>query len=435
MNISIFGKFASTPIDGRRNRSIQIRNTMNKYFSIIFLLFAAPFAAAQSLDWKPDYASAMQAAKDGNQCILVFVNGSDWSAPSRQYKEKVVDSSRFAQGLGNRFVLFESDNLDWPTPEQKEELNKKRKGFDVTVRHYPGVVILDSENRRLRVLEAPKGGTDELLKAVEETLELKARRDAELEKASKVEGLEKAKHLSGALEILGKNSIHGGNSYRPLFNELKKFDPEDTTGTVRRFDFNVDAFSERSLWPLMREKKYDEAMELVEKEFADPRNDMELKQRFTAQKFYIYQQQEDKLDKAVETLRELIALDDSTYMAELARGYIKNITEPIILEEAAWDGRKLRFFYAVWHLDAAELVSEPGKYQIHFERTKHEGISVRDVAFAVDDKESVKVDMPRGDKVELEIPAFSTDAKREFRFSVKGNGWFGSQGRIHVKKI
>lgn len=409
---------------------------MRKIFPICLLsLLFVSAVQAQTLVWKDSYRNALKAAQAEKKEILVYLNGSDWCPQCRDYKSNVIDSKEFATKFAKRFIAFEDDHPDWPDEATKKRLIEKRRDFGYHIRNYPGVVLLDSDNRRFFVKDGTRGDAAELIAEIEKAYELKTKRDTLLEAAAKSEGLDKAKHLAAVLELLGKQSIHGGNSHRRLFDELKKLDPEDTTGAVRRLDYNVDSFAERTLWPLLREKKYDEALAAVEKEFNDPRNDMELKQRFTAMKFHVYQSQAEKLDKALETLNELIALDDSTYMAELARGYIKNITEPIILEKPAWSGQNLRFFFATWHLDARTLIDSPGKYEIRMERTRAEDIEVRDVSFAVDGKETVKAEMPRDKKVVLEVSNFDLDKPRELRFSVKGHGWFGSQGVIHVKKI
>ncbi len=404
------------------------------FLSIVLLLVAVSPVFAQKLEWRDTYAKALQDAGEQGKLVFVFVTGSQWSKPCREYKQLVIESGELARLFGDKFIGFEIDVPDMPTEARKKTIDDQKKGFDVTVRNYPGVVLLDGESRMIMKREGVDGGLRTLNRAIREALAKKDRRDVFLEKAQKAEGDEKAKQLAGALELLGKSSIHGGNSHRKIFDELKKLDPEDKLGTQRRLDFNVDAFAERSIWPLTREKKYDEALELIAKELTDSRNDKELRQRFTAMRFFVYQEQKE-LDKAVQTLNQLIAIDEKSYMAELARGYISNITDKIVLEGPAWEPKYLRFFFATWHLDAKKLVPEGGEYEIHFERTQHENISVQDVAFFIGGKEVARVDMPGGkDRVVIAIPEFRPNTQREFQIRAKGNGWFGSRGRINVTK-
>lgn len=398
------------------------------------VLLAAALAgrAAGAIAWQPDYEAAVKGAKDAKQDVFVFVGGSDWSAPSRAYKRAVIQSPALEAALGKGLLFVEIDRPDRATPEQKAAAQKS-KGFDAVIHNYPGVVLLDPEGRCYLKLEAPQGGVDGLVAAVRQARSLKDKRDAALERAAKATGLERAKLLGAALEGMGDCALQNGrHSHRALLDEIKKLDPQDAAGTQRRLTFNPDALAERELWPLIGEKKYDAALALVDKELKDPRNNVWIRQHLLGLRFYVFQAQE-KLDDAVKTLKQIIQADADTDMATLARGYIENLTQPVVLAGPQWKPEHLRAYFADWRLDVSALVREKGAYEVEFKRADGENITVRDVALVAGTRELAKADV-REQKATLEVSAVPAGQKLWLRIAARGQGWFGSRGDIVIRK-
>jgi tetratricopeptide (TPR) repeat protein len=390
--------------------------------------------AADTRTWLPNFEEASAKAKAANRDLFVFVGGSDWSVAARTYKANVILSPQLVPALGGEFLWLEIDHPEMPTEAQKEAA-KPNRNFNVTIHNYPGVVLLDSEGRCYLKLEAPKGGVVELAAAVKVARALKARRDSELALADKAMGLERARHLGAALDLLGPNCLQNGKqSHRKLLDELKKLDPNDTLGTQRRLTFNPDQFAEKDLWPLTGKKKFADAHKLVDKELADLRNNLWLRQHLMALKFFVFQQ-EEKLDEAVKQLQQLIALDRTSDMARQAAAYIANITQPVTLASNVWKPEHLRFYFAEWRLDVTRQITGAGEYAIQFKHTDGDTITVRDVAVMNGSAQVAQADMPkRGDTVTLKVPAFAPGGKVWLKISAKGHGWFGSHGEILVTK-
>jgi tetratricopeptide (TPR) repeat protein len=399
----------------------------------LLLGFSARNAAAE-IAWEPNYEEAAKHGKEGHRDLFVFVNGSDWSTAARAYKKSVMQSAMVDQALGKEFLWLEIDRPDQATGEQKAAA-QKNKGFEVVIHSYPGVVLLDAEGRCYGKLEAPQGGVDGLLAAVKQARAAKARRDAALDLAAKASGLERAKHLGAALDLMGELTMQNGrHSHRALLDELKKLDPQDAVGTQRRFTFNPDHLAESQLWPLVREKKFEEALALVDKELKDPRNNLWLRQHLLGLRFYVLQSQE-RLDEALKVLQQIVQLDPKTDMATLARNYSDNITQPVTLSEAKWKPEHLRFYFADWRLDVSGVIREKGTYEIEFKREDGDNISVRDVALMVGSKELVTVALPaNASKLELAVPSLPAGQKPWLKIAAKGQGWFGSRGDILIRK-
>lgn len=398
------------------------------------LIAARALSAAGALVWQPDFGEASKLAKDGKQDFFVFVNGSDWSAAARAYKKTVIQSPVLEQAFGKAFVWLEVDRPDRATAEQKAAA-QKNKGFEVVLRNYPGVALLDADGRCYLKLEAPQGGVDALVAAVKQARALKDRRDATLERAAKATGVERAKLLGAALEGMGDYALQNGrHSHRALLDEIKKLDPQDAAGTLRRLTFNPDALAERELWPLVNEKKYAEALALVDKELKDARNNLWLRQHLLGLRFYVFQSQE-RLDEAVQTLKQIIQADASTDMAKLARGYIDNLTQPVILSEPKWKPEHLRAHFADWRLDVSGLIREKGAYEIEFRCTDGDSLTVRDVALHSGSRELAKA-APSGHepKVELDVKSLPAGQKLWLLIAAKGQGWFSGRGDIVIRK-
>ncbi len=397
----------------------------------IFVPAILAVTVAAAIEWQPDYETAARVAKERGSDLFIFVNGSDWSSAGRTYKRSVLQNPAVERSLAN-FVCLEIDRPDKPSEQQKEVAKLNRK-FEVTLHNYPAVVLLDKDERCILKAENPPAEIPALARLLREALNRKTRRDTALAQAAKMEKLHRAAALGKVLEALDSYALRDRrHSHRYLLSEIRKLDPEDTTGVHRRLEFNFDSFGERQIWPLLREKKYDEAMQLVEKELKDPRNDTKLRQHFMAYRFHVYQSQ-DKLDEAVRTLQQMIQLAPTTDMAQMGRNYIEYLTKPIPLESPEWKPEHLRPYFASWRLDASKLITTKGSYTISFHRTGGEDLSIRDVTLMAGNRE-LATGKPEGKhkSVTLEVGNLPAGQRLWLNIAAKGHGWFSSRGEIKV---
>jgi hypothetical protein len=135
----------------------------------------------------------------------------------------------------------------------------------------------------------------------------------------------------------------------------------------------------------------------------------------------------------VKTLKQIIQADADTDMATLARGYIENLTQPVVLAGPQWKPEHLRAYFADWRLDVSALVREKGAYEVEFKRADGENITVRDVALVAGTRELAKADV-REQKATLEVSAVPAGQKLWLRIAARGQGWFGSRGDIVIRK-
>ncbi len=238
-------------------------------------------------------------------------------------------------------------------------------------------------------------------------------------------------------------SNHG---HRGLLNEIKKLDPDDSIGVVRRLTFNTLEFAERQVEPLLRDKKYAQAHELIDREFADPRNDTPLKQHLLAMRFRVFQA-EEKLDDAVATLRDIVKLDPKGKMGSLADGYIDFSIKPIVLKNGRYCGLDLRPFFGDMRIDVTGIVKEAGPYEAAIIPGGGGDIRIRDVSLYLGDPAKDKSRSKLVVKTEgmhtvrnkelvvpLAVPSIPPGSQLWLCVPTQGTGWFGSYGRIELRK-
>lgn len=394
------------------------------------VLVAAGAAPPSRPVWLTDFPKAAAQSKSERRDLFVAVLGLEWSAESRAFRTQVLRASGIERELAGQFVLLELDRPEMPKTDPKQAPNRE---FEVRIYNYPAVVLLDSEGRCYCTLQRPSGGPAGLREALREAQAKKQRRDAQLARASQGTPNEQADALSAALEIMGRQCLEGGRqSHRPLYDRLVQLDPQDRTGTQRRFTFSTDALAERELWPLLREKKYPEALALVDRQLADLRNDANLRQRLLGLRFHVFQQQ-GNLEEAVKVLRQIIAVDDSSDLARSAQGYIDHITRPIALAGPEWKPEHLRFFFAEWRLDVSKQIAAPGRYRIEFRRDGGESIEVREVLFMAGESELAKAVPAKGLCFDLVTPQWPAGSRIWLKIFAKGQGWFSSRGTIVIE--
>lgn len=119
--------------------------------------------------WGTSYPEAVREATARHARILALFTGSDWSPPSKRFKEEVALREAFVTALLGDFVLLQ---LDFPThtvqPKELREQNARlRERYGVTT--YPALLVLSSAGERVAVVELTKlDGAAQVIAAVAE---------------------------------------------------------------------------------------------------------------------------------------------------------------------------------------------------------------------------------------------------------------------------
>jgi hypothetical protein len=95
--------------------------------------------AAESTGWSGDFESASREAAQRSAPLLVWFAGSDWSGPSRQFRDEVAMARDFIASFRSRYVLLRVDLPDHNgTPRDPHARLREKLGVTV----YPTLLIL-----------------------------------------------------------------------------------------------------------------------------------------------------------------------------------------------------------------------------------------------------------------------------------------------------
>ncbi len=187
---------------------------------------------ALALTEAPSLEAAKPIAQSQNRAILLDLTGKDWCPGCIYLKGKILDSEVLEKAVGDKYILVE---IDYPRDPKKIEAipEAERIARADILKNYkvdglPCVIYMDAEGLPYAVYmeytQTPEEYIEKIMKKAEE---VRAARDAALAKAAKLEGIEKAKALAEALNVLPEVCRI---QYTDILKELAVLDPENTLG-------------------------------------------------------------------------------------------------------------------------------------------------------------------------------------------------------------
>lgn len=268
-------------------------------------LFCTGIAFAGGEGWTTDYEAAKKEAAGAKKSLLIDFTGSDWCGWCIKLNDEVFKHDTFKNGVKDKFVLVE---LDYPqdksgqseaVQKQNEELAKK-----YVIEGFPTILLTDEEGRPFAATGYEPGGPAEYVKHLDGLLAKRKTRDDGFAAAEKLEGPAKAKALVEVLDSMELNEATVSSFYVSTIDAIKKADPEDTTGFVKKqaakerlikFDTELNAFAEK--------QDFDGALGLIDKTLKEGGMEPEDTQRVTLMRGLIYAEQ-GKFDEALKVVDE-----------------------------------------------------------------------------------------------------------------------------------
>lgn len=185
--------------------------------------------AAFALTEYPTAEAALNALNQDERCIMLDFTGTDWCTACMHLKEKILTSPAFEQTLGQQLVLVE---VDFPrTPTLKEQITpeewEKRENMlaSYALEALPAVVLLDSKGLPFGVIRGTRPTPDAYITEVQQALATRTARDKALHHANTLQGMEKARALAAALELL---PVECRDKYVQVIDTITSIDTEDT---------------------------------------------------------------------------------------------------------------------------------------------------------------------------------------------------------------
>jgi hypothetical protein len=400
------------------------------------------------------------AAHHHQQRTLLLVLSRPMAAGA-ELSVRVICRSQWGQhvpGCMRAAVLPEANlEADVSAVGKAELENARNAKFNWRGANVPRIALMDSLGRPVASEDKPRLGLTPVTLAarVRELQDVRAKRDALWAQAEKEQGPQKAETLMRSLDLLKLGGSPGHqNVYKFVHDQMRAADPKDESGCVRWLQFQPDPRCMPALvnpaYKLAGEKKYEEAIALLDGELKHPGNRRLTRdhiQRIMMGKFHVYRQWKEHEEQRFDVLREIAALDPSTYLGIGATGYLAmhyRTPAPVALVYG-WNGKQVKAGVNAWDLalDTGIYFDHAGAYCL---RIRHNGgrdtVKVRRVAImdgaTVLAEASPQADLAPGGKVEMTLDLAKWRADRTYTVHLEveaAEGKTDAAGRFEVDPL
>jgi thioredoxin-related protein len=233
----------------------------------LFALLAAvwlPLSIAPSQDrpaqegpWLQDFAAARTKAMADHKDLLIDFTGSDWCTWCQRLDREVFATSEFLKGVAKDFVLLK---LDYPHDVSlvAEAIRKQNEGLqrEWGIDAFPSVFLADADGRPYAQTGYQPGGAAQYLEHLATLRETKAARDEPFAQAKDKRGVERARLLARGLDALGGAEADAMrvDHYRGEITEILALDPKNEAQLKERFTAMLARIEEKRLLDEVREK-------------------------------------------------------------------------------------------------------------------------------------------------------------------------------------
>ncbi len=201
---------------------------------VLAVMISSMFLSTAMADegWLVDFEKAKaQAAKEGKPILMEFT-GSDWCPPCKALHKNVLVKDVFKQEMPKNFILLKLDNpknKSNQTPEEIAQYKKLSKEYKVT--GVPTIFLADAEGKPFfKKVGYSRQSADKWVEGMTAKVEI----PEALKAAGKAKGLERAKLLDKALELMG--TAFAATSHGDKINEIIKLDAKNKAGLKAKYE-------------------------------------------------------------------------------------------------------------------------------------------------------------------------------------------------------
>lgn len=273
--------------------------------SVCSIAVSVTASLAADENWMIDFEAAKEKAAKENKSLLIDFTGSDWCGWCIKLKKEVFQHDEFNKGVADDFVLVE---LDYPRDKSKmspETLAQNEKLKDeYAIRGYPTILLADAKGRPFAKTGYQAGGPAKYVESLGALLEIRKKRDAAFEEASKLEGVEKAESLITGIKAMPLDNAMVAGFYKDEVEQIKASDPDDKTGFVKGIETGRKyAEFEKSLAAFGSKRDHVGALGLIEKTLEAGEFEGEAKQQITMIRGFVLAELGD-FEKALASIDE-----------------------------------------------------------------------------------------------------------------------------------
>lgn len=210
--------------------------------------------------WISSWSEAKRLATETKRDLLIDFTGSDWCRYCIALKSEVFDQAIFKEEAVRSFVPVEIDfpmddtKLSQALANQNAQLQR-----EFAVEGYPTVFLADAAGKPYARTGYEEGGPEAYLKRLAGFREIRMKRDTAFQRATGLEGVQKAAALKEGLDEMSESIVLG--FYQDRLKEIRELDQQDTLGLEAKFGFRA-AFDE---FRGQLEKRKSEGLEVMER--------------------------------------------------------------------------------------------------------------------------------------------------------------------------
>lgn len=206
---------------------------MKALIHLLCCLFAAEQVFSTGLPKAPSVEEAL--ARAGERTVLLEFTGKEWCPPCIHLRTHILETPEIEQKAGKDYLLVE---IVFPRlPEAVAALPPElREQNEHLLEHYristglPTMLMLDAAGRPFHQIVGTRRSVPEYLAELEKGHTLRRKLEAALAAAPKTPGMERARALAAALELLPP---HFRDKYPDIVNEINQVDSQNTLGYAR----------------------------------------------------------------------------------------------------------------------------------------------------------------------------------------------------------
>ena len=204
----------------------------------------APAAGTQSPNQAESFAKAKEAVTDDG--YIVFAYAADWDRYSESFAKAWIANADIQKAAGSARLLLGPVYQAQDEKAKKAQddfwgfIPEKARGFHLET--YPAIMLFDKDGRHYADVFGPDMITRtpaDIAAEVAGKLELLHRQADLLKKAAAASGAEAARLLGEAA------TLEGIAAPDKMLDQVKKADPQDESGYVRRLEFNGLSFADQ----------------------------------------------------------------------------------------------------------------------------------------------------------------------------------------------
>lgn len=211
----------------------------------VALFLISQCAKADESQWSDDPKSAVATAAKEKKDLLLLFTGSDWCPPCKKLEQEVfLDEDFYAEAEGH-FVFVKFDFLKNSPLREEVKLKNEEWSKKFGVDSFPTIVLVDSDLKPYAFAGYEEGGAENFLGMLEESRQVRLKRDAKMEAASKVKGDERATLLDEALSEMPReiSDVY----YAEIIEEIVKLDEDDDLGLRTKWNEAADIELRKSI--------------------------------------------------------------------------------------------------------------------------------------------------------------------------------------------